>query len=111
MKSKPTYAELQTELLKLKQKESDFKSTIENLPVGVVVHAPDTSIIISNQKAHEILGLTNEQMQGKKAIDPAWKFIHEDKRIMKVEDYPVNLVVSTNKPLNDFSLNAPFLLK
>ena len=102
MKKKPTYEELQEELLKLKQNESEFKSTLENLPVGVIVHAADTSIILSNKEAHNILGLTKEQMQGKKAIDPAWKFIHEDKSVMKVEEYPVSKVLSTKKPLNDY---------
>ena len=102
MNPKPTYKELQSELIKLKQNKSEYKSTIENLPVGVVVHAADTSIILSNQKAHEILGLTKEQMEGKTAIDPTWKFIHEDKSVMKVENYPVSKVISTKKPLNDY---------
>jgi PAS domain-containing protein len=59
------------------------------------VHNSDSSILISNPKASKILGLTREQMSGKMNIDPAWNFIHEDSHIMKVEDYPVNRVLST----------------
>lgn len=104
MKSKPTYQELQAELLKLKQIEREYKSTIENLQVGIVVHAADTSIILSNRKAREILGLKEEQMQGKKAIDPAWNFIHEDKSIMKVENYPVNKIILSKEPFDNYIL-------
>ena len=78
--------------------------TLNDLPVGVVVHAGDTSIILSNPEAANILGLTHEQMSGKKSIDPEWRFVHEDSTVMKVEDYPVSKVVSTRKPLHDYVL-------
>ncbi len=89
--------------------EKKYKSTLNGLLVGVVVHAKDTSVLISNPQASNILGLTYEQMSGKKAIDPAWNFVHEDSTIMKVVDYPVTKVVSTEKPLHDYviGINRP----
>jgi hypothetical protein len=35
---------------------------------------PDSEIIIANSKASELLGLSLDQMLGKKEVDPNWKF-------------------------------------
>jgi len=89
---------------KLRKSETEYKTTLNNLLVGVVVHATDTSVLLSNQEAHKILGLTEEQMTGKKAIDPAWNFVDEDLTEIKIENYPVNKVISTKKPLYNYNL-------
>jgi len=118
MNEKPTYEQLEQKVKALelgddihkqmeealRKSEEEYKSTLNNLLIGVVVHADDTSILLCNPKASEILGLTYEQMSGKKTIDPAWSFIHEDSSIMKIEDYPVSKVFSTKKPLYDYVL-------
>jgi PAS domain S-box-containing protein len=62
----------------IKDNEERYRSLLNNLEAGIVVHAPDTSILTNNHRASELLGLSIEQMRGKAAIDPAWKFIHED---------------------------------
>ncbi len=80
----------------------EYQSTFDNLLVGVVVHDHDTQIVFSNHEASNILGLTAKQMLGKDAIDPVWMFVYEDMSPMKIEDYPVNKVVSTKKPLTNY---------
>ncbi len=82
------------------QKEKDkLRDLINNLDAGVIVHAPDTSIILNNPRASELLGLSEEQMNGKQAIDPEWKFLFEDKRTIPIDEYPVNRVLTTQKPI------------
>lgn len=76
-----------------------FRILMLNMEAGVVIHAPDTSIVQNNQRASEILGLTDEQLRGKKAIDPNWKFVDLDKNPLPVEDYPVNRIVRTKAPI------------
>ncbi len=88
----------------LKESENEYRSTLDNLQIGIVVHASDSSILLTNPEASNILGLTYEQLSGKQAIDPAWSFMHEDSTIMKIEDYPVNKVLSTKRPLNNYTL-------
>lgn len=82
--------------------EKEHRSTLDNLLAGVVVHAQDTGILFCNPAASNMLGLTIDQMSGKKAIDPAWCFLNEDSTVMKVKDYPVNIVASTKEPLHDY---------
>ncbi|WP_339133550.1 MAG: PAS domain-containing protein [Candidatus Electrothrix sp. GW3-4] len=75
---------------------------LENVRASVVVHGPDTKVIACNKAAQNLFGLTKEQMLGKEAIDPFWKFYNEDKSDMKQPDYPVNYVLAHKKELKDF---------
>ncbi len=90
----------------LAESETRYRELLENLHTAVVVHAPDTRIIFSNPRASELLGLPVDQMQGKVAIDPAWCFIDERGATMPVEEYPVNLVRATRKPLQALLLGV-----
>ena len=83
----------------LRINEERFQGLLINIEAGIVVHAPDTSIIMNNFKASELLGLSNEQMMGKKAIDPAWKFVDPDNNTLSPDDYPVNRVLTSKKPI------------
>ena len=81
----------------LKKSEERYSSLLQHLETGVVVHAADTSIIMNNPRASELLGLSSEQMKGKVAIDPAWCFLNPDNSTMSLETYPVNRVLNTNQ--------------
>jgi PAS domain S-box-containing protein len=87
------------ELIKAKElaehNENRYKALVKNLETGVVIHAQDTSIISCNTRSQELLGLTEDQMRGKDAIDPYCKFIYEDGSDIPLEDYPVMRVLST----------------
>jgi len=61
----------------LKKNERRYHNLLLNLDVGIVVHAPDTSIIMSNSKASELLGLDIEEMIGKKVSYLGWNFLNE----------------------------------
>jgi hypothetical protein len=41
---------------------------------------------MSNNKASELLGLSTEQILGKKAIDPIWKYLNDDNSIIDIEN-------------------------
>jgi len=75
---------------------------IENLPVGVVLHAPDTRIVLCNPEAAQLLGMNAERIVGKDASDPAWHFVREDGSRLPVEEYPVNRVIATGQILKNF---------
>ncbi|NVO03069.1 MAG: PAS domain S-box protein [Bacteroidetes bacterium] len=85
----------------LKKSEERYRGLFDNIEAGIVVHAPDTSILMSNSKASELLGLSIEQLQGKLAFDPRWKFINTNNEPLPFEEYPVNQVSSTKKPINN----------
>jgi len=61
---------------KLKSVDKLYYSVISSLEEGVVIHNYDGEIISCNKSAERILGLTYEQMSGKKPVDPMWKCVH-----------------------------------
>ncbi|MEI7947505.1 MAG: PocR ligand-binding domain-containing protein [bacterium] len=90
----------------LQASEEKQRLLLQYLPVGVVVHAPDTSILLANQEAERLLGLSIEVMQGKMAIDPAWHLIKEDGSPLAVDEYPVSRVLATGKMLENVILGV-----
>jgi len=84
--------------------EEKYRNLIENLHAGFILHAADTSIILCNAKASDLLGLSLDQMMGKTVIDPSWHFSREDGTVMPLAEYPVNLVLSTGQPLVNYVL-------
>ena len=87
--------------LALKESEQRYHSLLENFSSGVVVHRADTTIVLANAMAAQLLGLTQDQMLGKAAFDPDWCFVREDGTIMPLEEYPVNRVLSSGEPLRN----------
>jgi PAS domain S-box-containing protein len=88
----------------LQESETKYRTLLQNIQVGVVVHARETSILFSNPRASELLGLTAEQMRGKSAIDPAWCFIGANGARLLPEAYPVNLALQTSAPITNLIL-------
>ena len=84
---------------KLHDSEKRYRSLLANLDTAVVVHAPDTRILLSNFRAQELLGLSDENMANRKDIDPEWYFVRDDGTRLPVKEYPVNIVITTLKPL------------
>lgn len=88
----------------LRKSQEEYRSLLQNVQVGVVAHAPDSSILFSNLRASQLLGLTSDQMRGKTAVDEAWHFVREDETRMPQEEYPVNQVLATHQPLTNLTL-------
>lgn len=90
--------------LALKASEEKYRLLIQRISSAIVVHDAQTRIVASNPKAQELLGLSENQMMGKKAIDPEWCFINSNRDPLPFELYPVNQVLATQQPLKDFVL-------
>ncbi len=88
----------------LRDSETQYRMLVNNLSAGVVVHVTDSSIIFANQMASTLLGLSRDQLMGKTAIDPAWCFLLENGTPMDLEEYPVNQVLKSGKPLSGFTI-------
>ena len=86
----------------LRESEEKYRSLIENIQAGVVVHGADTGILICNQVASQLLGLSVDQMLGRSGIDPAWHFFDESGQPLVQADYPVYQVRNTLRPLRSY---------
>ncbi len=90
----------------LKESENKYRTLIQNMQVGMVVHSPDTSIILSNPIASHMFGLTQDQLLGRSAMGSSWCFIREDGTRCPLDEYPVNRVLATESPISNLVLGV-----
>ncbi|NRB37086.1 MAG: EAL domain-containing protein [Pseudomonadales bacterium] len=83
------------------ESEQRHRVLIDNLQSGVVVHAPDTSILLCNLQASNLLSYSLAQMQGVLHDQAEWYFIDNKKQRLAVDDYPVNEVVNSGVRITD----------
>ncbi|MGO4817710.1 PAS domain S-box protein [Flavobacterium sp. W22_SRS_FP1] len=85
----------------LLQSEGRYRGLLDNLDAGVIVHDPNTAIIMSNQKAYELLGLNPDHVIGMQALDSEWGFLNKDGSIMDAELFPVNQIARTKQSIKN----------
>jgi PAS domain S-box-containing protein len=81
--------------------ENRLRELIADLQVGVILQGPGTEVIMSNPKALEFLGLTEEQLLGKTSFDPDWNVIHADGSPFPGADHPVAMAISSRQPVRE----------
>ena len=86
----------------LRESEKRYRELLNNLDIGIILHDKDTSIIFSNPKASELIGLDENQLNGKKFFNPEWEFIKVDNKPLTHENYPVNEILKTKKLIKNF---------
>jgi PAS domain S-box-containing protein len=86
----------------LQNSEERYRDLLYNLDVGIVVHNLETSIVMSNPKASELLGITSEEMKYRSIYDNQWLFFDENDMPLAVDDYPVITILRTGQPLKNF---------
>lgn len=77
----------------------DSLALLDALPVGVVVHGPDTRILYANTRALAALRMTAAQAQGKESLDFRWRVLNTDQQPLAIEQLPVNQVLATGLPV------------
>ncbi|EGW22894.1 multi-sensor hybrid histidine kinase [Methylobacter tundripaludum SV96] len=90
----------------LRESEEKYRTLIQKIQAAVVVHGADTQILTFNLVAQEILGLSEDQLYGKTAIDPVWHFFHENGCAASPDEYPVNKVLASGKALKNYVLGV-----
>ncbi|MBA6391527.1 diguanylate cyclase [Colwellia sp. BRX10-3] len=79
----------------------NLKNLLEKAPVGVIIHRWDTCIVYANPTALRLFDLTFDQIVGKDTFDPKWSFVDDTGKKLLIENYPVNKVKRTQKPLKN----------
>ena len=84
-----------------KKNEDEYRALIEKMRFGVLKQGPNAEILISNDAAAELLGLSKDQLAGKTTFDPDWNVIHEDGSNFLAETHPVAAAIKTKMPVRD----------
>ena len=86
---------------RLEESEERFRGLVENLQVGVLLQSPRAEILLSNQAALDLLGLTEDQLLGKTSRDLDWNVIHEDGSPFPNEEHPVPRAIDKGRPVRN----------
>lgn len=84
----------------VQQQEQRHRLLLTNLHTGIVVHAANSNITFSNAQAWKLLGLSEQQLQGKTTVDPTWRLVDIQGNTLAVEDYPVSKVIASKHALD-----------
>lgn len=85
----------------LSESEDRFRMLIENTDVGILLQGPKSEMLLSNQSALDLLGLTDDQLRGKTSFDPDWRVTHEDGTDFPGETHPVPRAIATREPVRN----------
>ncbi|MBT3065554.1 EAL domain-containing protein [Rhodoferax sp. U11-2br] len=88
--------------LALRLSEQRYRSLLDHLSSGVVVHNPDRSILYANATAATLFRLTQDQTASWSAQAQDWQLLQEDGTPMSSQDYPVNRVLASGESLNNY---------
>lgn len=88
----------------ISESEEKHRTLLKNINAGVIVYAPDNSILMANDQASHMLGITVDQIIGKTAIDPAWGFIREDGSPLPKDEYPAHRVISNGETIRNLTI-------
>lgn len=86
---------------RLRESESRFRNLIHNLKLGVLLQNEKSEMLVCNQAALDLLGLTEEQLLGTTSFDPRWNVIREDGSAFPGEQHPVPEAIRTRRPVRD----------
>lgn len=90
----------------LRENDKKYEDLFRTLSFGVVFQDAKGRIILANPAAERILGLTKDQMMGRKSIDPRWKSIHVDGSDFAGEDHPAMKALKTGKEQRDIVMGV-----
>ena len=92
--------------LDLAESERRYRAVIDALSEGVMLIAPDGQVLTANLSAQRILGLTHDQIMGRKLRDPEWHTIYADGTPFPVWDYPAARTLETGAPFRDMLMGV-----
>ncbi|MCF8358986.1 MAG: PAS domain S-box protein [Prolixibacteraceae bacterium] len=86
----------------LRESEEKYRNLFETMEQGVVYQNTQGEIFSANTAAERILGLSFEQMKGRKSLDPRWKAVDKNNRELAGEEHPAMIALRTRKPVLNF---------
>jgi PAS domain S-box-containing protein len=90
----------------LQENENKFKNLVWDMQVGVLLQGPQAEILLSNPKALELLGISEDQLLGKTSFDPDWNVIHEDGSPFLADNHPVPQAIATHLPVRGVTMGV-----
>jgi len=96
------FTAIETDITDQVEQRERLSSIFETLSEGVVLAGTDGALLQWNPAAARILGLSDDQLRGRAAIDPRWGSIRADGTPLPPDETPVMVTLHAGTPLRDF---------
>lgn len=83
------------------ESEERFRGLVNEINIGILLQGPNAEMLLSNQAALDLLGVTEDQLLGRSSFSPDWNVIHEDGSDFPGSEHPVPVAIRTGKPVRD----------
>lgn len=83
-----------------------FASIVNHIPVGIVYHNARGEIVLCNETALKLLGLTEEELLGVTAFDPLWNIIQDNGDPFPGWDLPATEAARTKRPVRNVDMGV-----
>ncbi|GIZ08612.1 PAS domain S-box protein [Flavobacterium sp. UMI-01] len=81
-----------------------YRGLLGNLDAAIIVFAPDTSILMSNNKAAELFSINLENKVALKELFEQLIFLDEKQNELSFANYPLNRIIRTNKSIKNVTI-------
>jgi PAS domain S-box-containing protein/putative nucleotidyltransferase with HDIG domain len=90
--------------LSLRESQQAHGLLIDKLPVGVIIRAADSRVVLCNPEAAQLLGIPADQLVGKMDRELELPFVRQDGTPLPLTEFPYNQVVASGQVLKNFIL-------
>ena len=88
----------------LVESEERYRNLVAMLHDGVILQRADGSVVTSNPRAAEILGLEHTRLQNCVPLDSTWQAIHADGTPIPDDMYPARIALRTGEPVTNVTM-------
>lgn len=92
----------------LEESSVRLQSIFEAITDGVILMAPDGTILDANAQAEKILGFSKPLLQNMTSYSPEWNAIHEDGTPFPADEHPVMVTLRTGNSFQDVIMGLEY---
>lgn len=90
----------------LQESEHHLRLTLSAVPIGILLANTHSEIIQSNEAALDLLGLTEDELLGKTALDPDWNVLNEEGHKLDPQDFPIPQAIRTKTSIKNIYMRV-----
>jgi PAS domain S-box-containing protein len=85
----------------LRESEARYRTLVTGMSAGLILQRADGVVALCNPAAGRILGLTTDQLLGRRSTDPEWRAMREDGTPFPGEEHAPMVALRTGKAQTD----------
>lgn len=87
-------------------KMHDYKSLLDNLKVGVIIHGRDSEVTYANEAALQMMDMTWAEITGQTISSVDWHLVDKYQRPLPPNLYPIAIAMEQKKPKENYTIGV-----